>query len=45
MAMNYRIYVDTGNAFAELPVPSAMSYGLQDISSSRCVVAERRVGD
>ena len=34
MAMNYRIYVDTGNAFAELPVPSAMSYGLQDISSS-----------
>ena len=34
MAMNYRIYVDTGSQFVEMPVPSAMNYGLQDISSS-----------
>ena len=35
MAMNYRIYVDTGESgFAEMPMPSSMSYGLQDISSS-----------
>ena len=35
MAMNYRIYVDTGEGgFAELPVPSGMSYGLQDISAA-----------
>lgn len=34
MAMNYRIYVDTGNGFAELPVPSGMTQGLQDISAA-----------
>lgn len=35
MAMNYRIYVDTGvTGFAELPVPGAMTYGLQDISAA-----------
>lgn len=34
MAMNYRIYVDNGSAFNELPVPSGMSYGLQDISAA-----------
>lgn len=35
MAMNYRIYVDTGvSGFAELPVPGAMTYGLQDISAA-----------
>lgn len=35
MAMNYRIYVDTGSGgFTELPVPSKMSYGLQDISAA-----------
>ena len=36
MAMNYRIYVDTGESgFAELPVPSGMSQGLYDISSDK----------
>lgn len=50
MAMNYRIYVDTGAAFAELPVPSALNYGLQDISSSNAgrtedaVMQKERIG-
>lgn len=33
MAMNYRLYIASGGTFAELPVPSGMTQGLQDISA------------
>lgn len=44
MAMNYRIYVDTGvGGFAELPVPSGMSCGLYGISAENAGRTEATV--